>query len=91
MERTISAFFDYVESVIERRNAFTMELFIKSVEKFLLFHEYKILESKGAITAEQARQKAIDEYQDFNKNQDILNDFEKEVLKKLEKNKDKED
>lgn len=84
LERTISAFFDYVESVIERRNAFTMELFIKSVEKFLLFHEYKILKSKGAISAEHARQKAIDEYQDFNKNQDILNDFEKEVLKKLE-------
>ena len=40
----------------------------------------------GAISADQARKKAIDEYQSFNKNQNMLSDFEKEVLKKLEKN-----
>jgi len=54
-----------------------------SVDKFLSFNEYKVLESKGSISAESAKEKAIAEYQEFNKNQLIVSDFEKEVVKKL--------
>ncbi|MCK5132518.1 MAG: virulence RhuM family protein [Candidatus Sabulitectum sp.] len=45
LERLISAFFDYIESLIERRNTFTMEGFATSINKFLEFNEYKIIGS----------------------------------------------
>ncbi|MGI9212116.1 MAG: RhuM family protein [Methylococcaceae bacterium] len=31
LERTVAAFFDYIEGIIERRNTFTMESFAESV------------------------------------------------------------
>jgi len=37
LERAVSAFFDYIEGIIERRNTFTMERFAESVDKFLTF------------------------------------------------------
>lgn len=46
LERTISGFFDYVENIIENDNTFTMKEFAESVDKFLNFNEYKILEGK---------------------------------------------
>ena len=84
LERTISAFFDYIERVIETRNTFTMEQFSLSVNKFLEFNEYKILEGKGAISAKQAEEKAFVEYDKFNKTQKIESDFDKAV-KSLQK------
>ena len=42
LERAVSAFFDYIEGIIERRNTFTMEGFAQSVDKFLAFNEYRI-------------------------------------------------
>jgi len=47
LERAVSAFFDYIENSIERRNTFTMESFAESVSRFLEFNEYKILEGYG--------------------------------------------
>ena len=47
LERAVSAFFDYIEGIIERRNTFTMESFAESVDKFLSFNEYRILEGYG--------------------------------------------
>jgi len=89
LERTVSGFFDYIENVIENQNTFTMAQFAESVDKFLSFNEYKVLENKGSISAESAKKKAIAEYQEFNKNQPIESDFEKEVIKKLEDRKEK--
>lgn len=83
LERTISGFFDYIENIIENRNTFTMTEFAKSVEKFLNFNEYKILEDKGSISAKKAKEKAISEYNEFNKTQKIINDFEKQVINKI--------
>jgi len=82
LERTISSYFDYIERIIETRNTFTMEQFAESVNKFLDFNEYKILEGKGSISAKQAEQKAFSEYDKFNKVQKIESDFDK-VIKKL--------
>ncbi len=84
LERTITAFFDYVEGIIERRNSFTMEGFAESVNKFLEFNEYKILEGYGKISPPQAEQKAFAEYEKFNKTQKIKSDFDKQA-KALEK------
>ncbi len=79
LERTIGAFFDYIERIIETRNTFTMEQFALSVNKFLEFNEYKILEGKGSISAKQAEEKAFAEYDKFNKTQKIESDFDKAV------------
>ncbi|MBU4350745.1 virulence RhuM family protein [Patescibacteria group bacterium] len=83
LERTVSGFFDYVENLIENRRAFTMAEFAESVNKFLSFNEYKILEGKGKISKEQAEKKALEEYEAFNKTQPIESDFEREVKKFL--------
>ena len=87
LERTVSGFFDYIENVIENRKIMKMENLANSVNKFLSFNEYKIFESKGQISHEQAEQKAIAEYDEFNKTQKIESDFDKEVEKILKKNK----
>ena len=52
LERTVTGFFDYIEGLIERNNSFTMKEFAESVDKFLTFNEYKILEGKGHISIE---------------------------------------
>ena len=90
LERTVSAFFDYIEGIIERRTSFTMERFAASVDKFLSFNEYRILEGYGNVSRQQAEQKAIAEYEKFNKQQRIESDFDRAV-KKLLKRKDAEE
>jgi hypothetical protein len=67
LERTISGFFDYIENLIENRQTFTMADFAESVNRFLSFNEYRILNGKGAISKEQADKKALDEYEAYNK------------------------
>jgi hypothetical protein len=86
LERTVTGFFDYIEGLIDRNNTFTMEEFALSVDKFLNFNEYKILEGKGRISKETAYEKAISEYVEFNKNQRIVSDFDKEMKKIIDKN-----
>lgn len=46
LERTISSFFDYIENLLENHETFSMEAFAESVNKFLAFNEYKILDGK---------------------------------------------
>ena len=40
LELAVSAFFDYIENIIRRRNTFNMEQFAGSVTKFLSFMDY---------------------------------------------------
>jgi hypothetical protein len=84
LERTVSAFFDYIENIIENQTKFDMASFANSVIKFLSFNEFKILDGKGKISHNQAETKALSEYKEFNKNQIIHSDFEKELVKKLQ-------
>ena len=81
LERTISAFFDYIEIIIENRISFTMEEFGESVNRFLSFNEYKILSDKGSVLHKQAMDKAALEYDKFNKTQKIESDFDREIKK----------
>ncbi|MCY4032942.1 MAG: virulence RhuM family protein [Hyphomicrobiales bacterium] len=84
LERVVPAFFDYIEGIIKRRSNFTMEGFADSVNKFLEFNEYQVLEGYGEVTRKQAEEKAFAEYEEFNKRQKIESDFDKQV-KALEK------
>ena len=81
LERTVSGFFDYVENIIENRTTFTMSAFADSVNKFLSFNEYRVLEGKGSISAKRAKEKANKEYDVFNKTQKIESDFDREIKK----------
>ena len=85
LERAVSSYFDYIENQIERHNAFNMKQFAASVNKFLTFNDYQILPDKGKISAAQAKKKAEDEYDIFNKTQRIDSDFDKEVRGLLDK------
>lgn len=85
LERAVSSYFDYIENQIERHNVFNMKQFAASVNKFLTFNDYKILPDKGKISAAQAKKKAEEEYDIFNKTQRIDSDFDKEVRRMLEK------
>ena len=79
LERAVSAFFDYIETILEHRNTFTMEGFAESVNKFLEFNEYKLLEGLGSISRKKADEKAFAEYERFNKTQRIESDFDKMI------------
>ena len=84
LERAITGFFDYIEDLIENEVTFTMEDFAKSVNEFLNFRRFNILEGKGRISKKDADKKAIAEYTEFNKTQMINSDFDKEVKRILE-------
>ncbi len=79
LERAVTGFFDYIEDLIERKNTFNMAQFSTSVNEFLTFRKYQILPDKGKISAAQAKKKAEEEYNIFNKTQRIDSDFDKEV------------
>ncbi len=77
LERTISGFFDYIERIIETRTVMKMENLAESVNKFLEFNEFKVLDGKGTISFKDAEKKALKEYDEFNKYQQIYSDFDK--------------
>ena len=85
LERAVTGFFDYIEDLIERENTFNMAQFSTSVNEFLTFRKYQILPDKGKISAAQAKKKAEEEYEIFNKTQRIDSDFDKEVRGLLDK------
>ena len=86
LERAISSYFDYIENQIAQRNSFSMQQLAESVNKFLEFNDFKILEGKGRVSHRQAEQKAFAEYDEFNKAQSIESDFDRELKKLLKSN-----
>lgn len=90
LERTVTAYFDYIEMQIERENTFTMEQFAASVDRFLTFNDYRILPDRGRISAAQAKKKAEQEYDLFNPTQRIDSDFDQAVRGMLESPEDDE-
>ena len=79
LERAVTGYFDYIEDLIERENAFNMEQFAASVNEFLTFRRYALLPDKGNVSREEADRKAEEEYRLFNPTQRIDSDFDKQV------------
>ncbi|HEM5990901.1 TPA: virulence RhuM family protein [Streptococcus suis] len=77
LERSISGYFDYLERQIERGKTQTMQDLADSIDRFLAFQDYELLEGHGQITRQVAKEKARSEYAIFNKTQKINSDFEK--------------
>lgn len=88
LERTVTSYFDYIEGLVERRNTFTMQSLAESIDRFLSFNEYEILEGKGSISKKQADEKASQEYEKFNRTQKIVSDFDKQIKKLMAGDKD---
>lgn len=85
LERNVSAYFDYVERLLEEETLLGMQDFATSIDEFLKFNRYEILKGQGHISHNAAKKKAIDEYKEFNKHQKIISDFDKEI-KKIQEN-----
>ena len=81
LERNVSSYFDYVERLLEDETLLGMEDFAKSIDEFLTFNRYQILDGNGKISSKAAKRKAVDEYKEFNKHQHIVSDFDKEITK----------
>ncbi len=84
LERSVSSYFDYVEDLVEEENTFTMKEFSESIDAFLSFRKYQILKDKGSISSSQAKRKAEQEYDVFNRTQKIDSDFDKEVRRLMQ-------
>lgn len=87
LERLISSYFDYLEHLVENHTTFKMADLAESINKFLDFNEYKILENTGKISKAQMEKKAFKEYEKFNKIQGktMESDFDREIKKYLKK------
>lgn len=57
LELAVSAFFDYIENIIRRRNTFNMEQFAGSVTKFLSFMDYRFCQIKGVFQRHKQKQR----------------------------------
>ncbi len=88
LERTVTSYFDYIEGLVERQNTFTMQSLAESIDRFLSFNEYEILEGKGTISKKQADEKASQEYEKFNRTQKIVSDFDKQIKQLMAGDKD---
>jgi hypothetical protein len=91
LERAVTGYFDYIEDLVERENTFTMQEFAASVNEFLSFRKYKILTDKGKISKQQADAKAEAEYEEFNKTQKIVSDFDRAVKQLTQQNESNEE
>lgn len=91
LERSVSSYFDYVEDLVEEENTFTMKEFSESIDAFLSFRKYRILKDKGSISSSQAKRKAEQEYDVFNRTQRIDSDFDKEVRRLMQSQKSRGD
>jgi len=85
LERTVSSYFDYIENQIEKRqeenNPFKMEELAESINNFLEFNDFKVLDNKWKISHQKAIEKAEKQYYEFNKYQKIESDFDNEIKK----------
>ena len=81
LERNVSSYFDYIERLLEDERPLAMNDFAITIDEFLKFNRYDILEGFGKIRKSVADEKAIGEYREFNKTQKINSDFENMVKK----------
>lgn len=81
LERNISSYFDYVERLLEEETLLGMREFATSIDEFLKFNRYEILEGHGKVSQTTANKKAIGAYKEFNKHQKIVSDFDNEIRK----------
>ena len=68
------------KNYLDESHTFTMEEFAESINAFLEFRKYDILQDNGKISRKEAEEKAEREYDKFNKKQKIISDFDKLLI-----------
>lgn len=86
LNRIVSAYLDLAESRAERQIAMKMSDWSQFLNQFLDLSNYPVLQSKGTVSALEAKIKAETEYEKYKVVQDkmFLSDFDKVVKKALE-------
>ena len=81
LNRLSTAFLDFAETQAERHIVMNMADWQQQLEKFLSVYNFDILQNAGTVSAEDAKQKAFDEYDKFKlvQDRDFLSDFDKEI------------
>jgi hypothetical protein len=89
LNRIVTMYLDYAEDQANRRRPMHMREWKEKLDAFLRFNEREVLESPGKITAEVAKQLALEEYEKFRVGREaeeaVIEDIEFErVAKKIE-------
>lgn len=89
LSRIVNAFLDLAENRAKRKIPMTMEDWIKRIDKFLQADEQEILQGKGLVSMEDAKEFALSEFEKYRVTQDRLfeSDFDREVQKILDSKK----
>ncbi|MBE2280663.1 MAG: virulence RhuM family protein [Ignavibacteriaceae bacterium] len=87
--RIVNAFLDLAEERAKRKIPMTMEDWSKRLDKFLEFDDRNILENRGNISHEEAKEFAESQWEQYRITQDKLfeSDFDREIKNFLQDNK----
>jgi hypothetical protein len=83
LNQIVSAYLDLAENRATRQIPTTMQEWASFLDNFLQLSSYPILNDKGKISAEQAKIKALQQFEIYRvkQDQDYISDFDKEVKK----------
>jgi hypothetical protein len=84
LERIVSAYLDLAENMANRQIPMTMQDWNKYLSEILKLNKYEILNGKGLISAEQAKQHAESEFEKYRIIQDRLFESDFDRFLKLE-------
>jgi hypothetical protein len=92
LERTVVMYLDHAEDMARRQIPMYMEDWKQVLDKFLIFKERNILCGSGTISAELAKQKALKEYEIFDRKRisEVTETFMIDDLTRMAKDKSKQ-
>ena len=86
----VSLYIDFAELQASSGRLMKMQNWINKLDEFLTISEKKLLHSTGKVSAKQAEEKALNEFEKYRNNQDkkYISDFDREIKKilKIDKN-----
>ena len=88
LQRLVSAYLDIAEDMAIRQIPMTMEDWENRLNKFIEATDREILQNAGKVTAEIAKAQAESEFEKYRiiQDQNFISDFDKEMLKLIDKN-----
>ena len=88
LQRLVSAYLDIAEDMAIRQIPMTMEDWENRLNKFIAATDREILQNAGKVTAEIAKAHAESEFEKYRiiQDQNYISDFDKEMLKLIDKN-----
>ena len=88
LQRLVSAYLDIAEDMAIRQIPMTMEDWENRLNKFIEATDREILQNAGKVTAEIAKAHAESEFEKYRiiQDQNYISDFDKEMLKLIDKN-----